>query len=621
MHLRCTRHLGDVVSPRWHTDCSFAGMVSHACPGGRSHATTWPLLALVTACDPYPDICGDVQADADPCGGAIRPAVTWTVDPSDLADPDTLRIRSILLNTNRYSLNHWYPVRGYADQSGEYLDLGGDGEHRVRSAASVAMALAVSLELDVYDEHVVEVAREDAEARTLKLVRSVARRHKINSPGGWGRDWQTPLWALYAGTAAWLLWDRLDAMDAEYVRRMVEDEARRLVGYRLPYYRDERGQLTHRHEESAADENGWNAQFLFLAVNMLSDHPMRSAWEYKAAELAAGAHARPVDVQDDKTILGGRPMRDWLHGSNVEPDGSVINNGIFNPDYMVTAAYTASAPIWYGLGGGITPDVMFCGTSEIYRALVETEWDGHTIYTPGSDEIYYPEGSGWGDGRRINFAFYDVVARHFDVDTFVSVKAPVWERLHAQAVLDAQGRSPDGRTYVDDDEDTYASREEWVAAHAALAYLTKWTAARGTYARRAGFVPVVIDDQDVDFNVTGPWEASSPEGRLGDRNLYHAGDPADGSRRAQWRPHVPLPAGTYRVSAWWSAYPNHSADAPYSVVHAGGETVVHVDQRRDGERWNVLGEFEFDGTGGHVELWNRTATGNVVADGVMFEQI
>lgn len=591
------------------------------------------LLALANACDPQ-DTCEDIRAQ-DECDGAtggcaatdpgpipaIRPAITWTVDPSDLDDPDTLRIRSILLNTNRYALTRWYQDSGYADQTGEYLKLGGDSELHVRSAASVAMALAVSLELDAYDEEATTVTREIAEERALTLIRSIAHRHRINTPRGWGRDWQTPLWALYAGTGAWLMWDRLDAAGAEHVRRMVEDEARRMVGYQVPYYRDERGELTHREEDSAAEENAWNAQFLFLAVNMLPGHPMRPAWEFKAAELAAGAHARPADLQDGSTILGGRPMKDWLHGSNVEPDGAVINHGIFNPDYMVTAAYPASAPIWYGLGGGLTPDIMFCGASEIYRALVDIRWYGRTIYTPGSDDIYYPEGSSWGEERRINFAYFDIVARHFAVDTLVSVKAPVWEQLHAQSALDAQRRSADGRTYLDGDEDTYEGREEWVAAHAAMAYLAKWTAARGTYTRRDGFVPVVIDDQDLEFNISGPWQDSRPEDRLGDRNLYHAGDCTDGERRAQWRPHAPLPAGTYRVSAWWSAYPNHASDAPYSVFHAGGETVVEVDQRVDGGRWNSLGEFEFDGADGHVELWNRTGSGYVVADGVMFEKL
>ena len=39
----------------------------------------------------------------------------------------------------------------------------------------------------------------------------------MNTPRGWGRDWQTPLWTLYAGTAAWLMWDRLDAERAKTV--------------------------------------------------------------------------------------------------------------------------------------------------------------------------------------------------------------------------------------------------------------------------------------------------------------------------------------------------------------------------------------------------------------------
>ncbi len=123
--------------------------------------------------------------------------------------------------------------------------------------------------------------------------------------------------------------------------------------------------------------------------------------------------------------------------------------------------------------------------------------------------------------------------------------------------------------------------------------------------------------------MTGPWDRDQPAGCLAYWNLYHEGGGASGSRRAQWKPRLPLPAGRYRVSAWWSAFGNHATDAPYTVFHKGGATVVRVNQRLGGGHWNPLGELDFDGTsaGGYVELWNRTSTGYVVADGVMFEKL
>ena len=112
-------------------------------------------------------------------------------------------------------------------------------------------------------------------------------------------------------------------------------------------------------------------------------------------------------------------------------------------------------------------------------------------------------------------------------------------------------------------------------------------------------------------------------GRLGDSNYYHEGGGSSGSRRGQWKPTMPLPAGTYQVYAWWSAYGNHATDVPYTVFHRYGQSTVKVNQRTNGGMWNYLGTFEFDGStnGGYVEMWNKTSTGYVVADGVMFKKM
>jgi hypothetical protein len=357
--------------------------------------------------------------------------IDWTkFSPAPPADADSQRARTILLNSNRYSLTRWYQVRGYHLQPFRYLHFLSTGEHRIRSAGSVAMALAVSLQLGIYDSGVVTVSRAEAEGRALKLIRSLARRHRVNSGGffRWGHEWQSALWALYAGTAGWLMWDQLPPGDAELVRKMVEDEAVRLVGFEVEYYRDASDQLTGRSEDSAQEENAWNAQFLYLAVNMMPGHPQRPAWEHKAAELAISANARRADRQRNTALAGGRQVRHWLHGSNVESDGTVINHDKVHPDYMATAAYSASAPLWYGLRGAATPDAMLWGADVIYQALVTRAWNGQTIYIDGSGRIFYPQGTRWGEFRRINFAFFDTVARHFDVAGQVpfAKRAEIW---------------------------------------------------------------------------------------------------------------------------------------------------------------------------------------------------
>ena len=71
--------------------------------------------------------------------------IDWTLFTSTTpGDADSQRARTILLNSNRYSLTHWYQARDYHNQTGDYLNFKSAGEHRIRSAGSVAMALAVS---------------------------------------------------------------------------------------------------------------------------------------------------------------------------------------------------------------------------------------------------------------------------------------------------------------------------------------------------------------------------------------------------------------------------------------------------------------------------------------------
>ena len=77
-------------------------------------------------------------------------------------------------------------------------------------------------------------------------------------------------------------------------------------------------------------------------------------------------------------------------------------------------------------------------------------------------------------------------------------------------------------------------------------------------------------------------------------------------------------AGRYPVYVWWTSGANRATDARYRVRHAGGESVVIVDQTRRGDHWSFLGEWYFAAGQGSVTVSNQGAdpTRVVVADGV-----
>jgi hypothetical protein len=48
------------------------------------------------------------------------------------------------------------------------------------------------------------------------------------------------------------------------------------------------------------------------------------------------------------------------------------------------------------------------------------------------------------------------------------------------------------------------------------------------------------------------------------------------------------------VSAWWTDWPSRSTAVPIEIQHVGDPTIVPVNQRTDGGRWNPLAEVECD---------------------------
>lgn len=385
----------------------------------------------------------------------------------------------VLSNATRYTVRTWFPAR-YGSQTGRYLDLGGTGEQNVRPPGGAALGLAVQLATDTYPGDIT-AARDVA----IRLVASLANGHAANRlDGGWGSEWQSPLWAADAGTAGWLLWTDLAPEDRLLVERMVTHEADRLLTYQVPYYQRPDGTIV-TPGDSKAEENAWNATLLNLAVSMMPDHPNASGWQQKALELMVSAYSRPSDLSNE-TRVNGTAVRQWLHGSNIFEDGTLVNHGIIHPDYMCSITQITSAPLAYALAGLPTPRAAFFNADLVYGALVNKVFDappyrdpGGTIFRTDADgratqEIYYPQGNDWGTARRMQFALMSTEAALFGFDGEARVPAADWAAAHLGQVLAMQGRFTDGRTYGATAEDTYAGREQWVSQIAARAYLAHW---------------------------------------------------------------------------------------------------------------------------------------------------
>lgn len=132
--------------------------------------------------------------------------------------------------------------------------------------------------------------------------------------------------------------------------------------------------------------------------------------------------------------------------------------------------------------------------------------------------------------------------------------------------------------------------------------------------------PVIIDNSDPGFSVTGSWATgTSAAGHYGP-DYRNAGTSPTGTSTANWTWQVPS-AGTCRISAWWSQGTNRSNQAKYSVLIGGSEYVKIVNQQADGGVWNALGVYDLvAGQTVTVRLMNSAPSGYVViADAACFE--
>jgi len=112
---------------------------------------------------------------------------------------------------------------------------------------------------------------------------------------------------------------------------------------------------------------------------------------------------------------------------------------------------------------------------------------------------------------------------------------------------------------------------------------------------------VVVDNTSAGYSETGSWSTTSNTGYNPATTDY---DQANGYRfaattagaassTATWVPNIPK-AGWYWVSTTFRAFSDRPIDAQYEVNHAGGTTLVSINQEVHGETWVYLGQFYFD---------------------------
>jgi hypothetical protein len=411
-----------------------------------------------------------------------------------------------LLGAQYHSLWSATRTRPYLD----LLDRAHNDELAIRLPAMSALTVAIGLSTGAYDRAGVHRPRSAGYHYVDQLVRSIACAHVSVSPGGWGRGWETPHWAMLTGAAAWLVWPRLTPQTQADVTSMMVSEADRLATETVPYWGLPDGTIL-TPGDTKAEEDAWNSSLLAFAASTMPRAPHAALWRAKSAELAVAAFSTHPELSS-ANVVNGVPLSERLQGFNAYPNGTVENHQRIHPDYASTIQLLWTSADFDRLARRRVPEAMFHHAALMYSAFSTLHFSagttspaggtfkapGGTVYAPGHSWIYYPQGDDWGTARRAHFVSLDahalVYAPYVRNRGWSARKALAWHETGQEALLRGSGAT-DGRTYSVDpavaaQQDTYPGREEYAAQNLATAWLALYIGQIGLPKLDRGTLPV-----------------------------------------------------------------------------------------------------------------------------------
>lgn len=422
------------------------------------------------------DHCPTATTSGEKYGYAAADAVRTATTPQGTTNiPGNADILATVQDSLRYAITDALTNRLKERTSRPYYDplsTNPNPEEAIRRSANATLAAAIMLTTTDWKK-VNGITRAELLDFARWNIRSLACQHGASSPGGWGNDWQSALWAVTTGQAGWLLWPQLSPQEKGLVAAMVVSEAEYASARGPRYFRNRLGQeLTP--GDSQSDEVSWDLTAPALALAMMPKHRSAPKWRNALIAMSIAAFARPDDLHRPQTINGIR-IDIRLPGTNANEDGTVTNHGIVNPDYTQNVEHLWWAASMLRAGNHKVPEAVFLNADIVYRALSKVVFTappyappGGTVYQPAG-QIYYPMGVSWGVRRPSTFVGVDAFANAYAAP---DVNAGAFLAAHAADARAMQTRFNDGHMYTDGpSEDSYRlGKEEYALQQMALAW-------------------------------------------------------------------------------------------------------------------------------------------------------
>ncbi len=302
-------------------------------------------------------------------------------------------------------------------------------EESIRRSANESLAAAILL-TTTRKAHPPGISRDELRDFARWQIRSLACQHGAITPGGWGNTWQSALWAVTIGQAAWMLWPSLTKYERGLVSIMVITEAEAASARGPRYFRNRLGQeLTP--GDSQSDEVSWDLMAPALALAMMPDHPNAPRWRRSLIAMSLAAFARPQDLHRAESYNGVR-LDIRLPGTNANEDGTVTNHGIVNPDYTQNVQHLWWAASLLRAGGVAVPEALFVNADIVYRALATVDFPAPPVRRAGRHGVPAGRADLLPDGRGLGRA----PARHLRGRR--RLRAPVRRQGHQRRAVPAR---------------------------------------------------------------------------------------------------------------------------------------------------------------------------------------
>ena len=130
---------------------------------------------------------------------------------------------------------------------------------------------------------------------------------------------------------------------------------------------------------------------------------------------------------------------------------------------------------------------------------------------------------------------------------------------------------------------------------------------------------IVVDDAQA--KLVGDWQHSTYNKPFLGKGYVHDRNKSKGSKTITFHPDLKT-KGKYEVRFAYTSGTNRATRVPITILHAGGETTVYVNERRPppiAPHFVSLGQFDLEkGNQGYVIVATAETDGHVIADAVQF---